>query len=40
MNSDVVKPEKYAHLHLVYHYTVPLKQKFGLNLFSQIKSMC
>ena len=23
MNSDMVKPEKFAHLHLVYHFTVP-----------------
>ena len=25
MNSDMVKPEKFDHLHLVYHFTVPLK---------------
>ena len=24
MNSDMVKPEKFDHLHLVYHFTVPL----------------
>ena len=24
MNSDMVKPEKLGHLHLVYHFTVPL----------------
>ena len=24
MNSNMVKPEKFAHLHLVYHFTVPL----------------
>ena len=24
MNSDMVKPEKFGHLHLVYHFTVPL----------------
>ena len=24
MNSNMVKPEKYHHLHLVYHFTVPL----------------
>ena len=23
MNSDMVKPEKFGHLHLVYHFTVP-----------------
>ena len=25
MNSDIVKSEKFGHLHLVYHFTVPLK---------------
>ena len=25
MNSDMVKPEKFGHLHIVYHFTVPLK---------------
>ena len=24
MNSNIVKPEKFEHLHLVYHFTVPL----------------
>ena len=24
MNSDMVKLEKFGHLHLVYHFTVPL----------------
>ena len=24
MNSDMVKHEKFGHLHLVYHFTVPL----------------
>ena len=24
MNSSMVKPEKFDHLHLVYHFTVPL----------------
>ena len=24
MNSDIVKPEKFGHLHLVDHFTVPL----------------
>ena len=28
MNSYMVKPEKYGHLHLVYHFTVPLKGYF------------
>ena len=26
MNSDMVKPEKFGHLHLVYHFAVPLRQ--------------
>ena len=26
MNSDMVRPEKFGHLHLVYHFTVPLRQ--------------
>ena len=26
MNSDTAKPEKFDHLHLVYHFTVPLKK--------------
>ena len=25
MNSDMVKPEKFGHLHLVYHFAVPLR---------------
>ena len=25
MNSNMVKPEKIGHLHLVYYFTVPLK---------------
>ena len=25
MNWDMVKPEKFGHLHLVYHFAVPLK---------------
>ena len=24
MNSNMVKPEKFDHLHLVYHFTIPL----------------
>ena len=26
MNSNMVKPEKFDHLHLVYHFTIPLKK--------------
>ena len=25
MNSNMVKPEKFGHLHLVYHFTIPLR---------------
>ena len=28
MNSDIIKPKKFGHLHLVYHFTVPLKKIF------------
>ena len=24
INSNIVKPEKFDHLHLIYHFTVPL----------------
>ena len=27
MNADMVKPEKFGHLHLVYHSAVPLRLK-------------
>ena len=33
MNSDMVRSEKYGHLHLVYHFTVPLKQHFLSSIF-------
>ena len=26
MNSNMVKPEKFGYLHLVYHFTVPLSE--------------
>ena len=29
MNSNMVKPEKFGHLHLVYHFTVPLRNTFA-----------
>ena len=25
MNSNMVKPEKFGHLHVVYHFTIPLR---------------
>ena len=27
MNPNMVKPEKFGHLHLVYHFTFPLRVK-------------
>ena len=30
MNLDMVKPEKFGHFHLVYHFSVPLKRKLGV----------
>ena len=29
MNSDMVIPEKFGHLHLVYHFTVPIRLPTG-----------
>ena len=34
MNSNMVKPEKYDNLHLIFHFTIPLMQ-----LFSMLKLM-
>ena len=28
MNSSMVKPEKFGHLYLVYHFTIPLSNSF------------
>ena len=28
MNSNMVQPEQFDHLHLVYHFTVPLNSGF------------
>ena len=35
MNSDMIKPKTFGHLHLVYHFTVPLKalEQHWNNLF-------
>ena len=30
MNSNMVKPEKFGHLHLVYHFAVPLTFLFSV----------
>ena len=35
MNSSMVKPEKFDHFHLVYHFTVPLRINF-LQSFANI----
>ena len=31
--SNMVKPEKFDHLHLVYHFTVPLNRKICDKIF-------
>ena len=36
MNSNMVKPEKFVHLHLVYHFTVPLRGSF-IEYLNEIK---
>ena len=33
MNSNMVKPEKFGHLHIAYHFTVPLRE------YSRIKEI-
>ena len=35
MNSDMIKPEIFGHLHLVYHFTVPMVQLFHEILYFQ-----
>ena len=37
MNSNMVKPEKFDHLHLAYHFTVPLNLYITLNLVALLK---
>ena len=32
MNSNMVEPEKFNHLHLVYHFTIPLKPERYVSL--------
>ena len=29
MNSNMIKPEKFGHLHLVYHFTIPLTNLYS-----------
>ena len=29
MNSNMVKPETFGHVHLVYHFTIPLSHCFS-----------
>ena len=33
MNSNMVKPEEFDHLHLVYHFTVPLRTNVWVSYF-------
>ena len=35
MNSNMVKPEKFGHLHLVYHFTVPLSHWLSISYYDQ-----
>ena len=35
MNSNMVKPKKFGHLHLVYHFTVPLSFLISKNLMQK-----
>ena len=41
MNSGMIKPKKFGHLYLVYHFTVPLKEFLACNgcfqLFTKIE---
>ena len=39
MNSNMVKPEECGYLHLVYHFTVPLKNKAAFLTHDQNKSL-
>ena len=38
VNSNMVKPEKFYHLHLIYHFTVPLKVYKQNPKYSKIKN--
>ena len=37
MNSNMVKPEQFGHLPLVYHFTIPLMFKYNLSYTMNIK---
>ena len=37
MNSNMVKPEQFDHLHLVYHFSVPLKIEIVAIKLNEIK---
>ena len=36
MNSDMVKPKIFGHLHLVYHFTIPLSDHEGQKIHPKI----
>ena len=38
MNSNMVNPERFDHLHLVYHFTVPLNKWIHSSQFWQFDS--
>ena len=39
MNSDMVKPEKFGRLHLVYHFTLPLNTEIPIFVIFGVKSV-
>ena len=40
MNSNMVKPKKFDHLHLVYHFTIPLKPVASKSALTGIFHFC
>ena len=36
MNSNIVKPEKFGHLHLVYHFTIPLRPFINMFILKSV----
>ena len=36
MNSNIVKPEKFGHLHLVYHFTIPLRSFINMFILKSV----
>ena len=42
MNSIMVKPEKFGHIHLVYHFTIPLNPNQGISKYiaNKVQTTC